>query len=97
MPRFPIKFKTTLADGRRVTATWTVANVFFPSIDAIVARCRRALKQATAGSLSDWTVGNDPLSVSVLYEHTVWEVERPDADGWYLVAPGEWRSARWIP
>lgn len=95
VPRFPLTFRTTMADGRKVTATWWVANVFFGGVDAMVARCLRALKQGTAGPLTDHTVGNDPLSVNTVHEHSVWQVERPDADGWYLVEPGHWCCAKW--
>ena len=95
VPRYPLTLSTTLPDGRKVTGTWLVANVFFGSIDAQVARLLRAMKQGTAGPLADWTVGNDPLSVSTVHKHSVWQVKRPDENGWYLVEPGHWRCAKW--
>lgn len=95
-PRFPLTFKCT-ENGHTRTWTWNVCNVFWASIDAIEARCLRALRQGSFGPLADWTVGNEPRKPNPLFAAEVFEVIRPDTDGWYLVAPGEWRSARWTP
>ncbi len=51
------ELRFTAPNGR--TWTWRVPHVYLPSLDRIQARCERAIRQGSVGTLSDHTVGAD--------------------------------------